>query len=78
MRDTMTILTVISSCIIPILQATIRGGKRCRIGANNGTEKCLLKQECKDDIEVKDAIGLVLRTMSKRMDNWAVRNVRNK
>ena len=29
----------------------------------------MLKQEYKDDIEVKDAIGLVLRTMSKTMDS---------
>lgn len=28
-----------------------------------------MKQEYKDDIEVKDAIGLVLRTMSKTMDS---------
>jgi 20S proteasome subunit alpha 3 len=28
-----------------------------------------LKQEYKDDIEVKDAIGLALRTMSKTMDS---------
>jgi 20S proteasome subunit alpha 3 len=28
-----------------------------------------LKQEYKDDIKLKDAIGLVLRTMSKTMDS---------
>lgn len=28
-----------------------------------------MKQEYKDDIEVKDAIGLVLRVMSKTMDS---------
>ncbi|KAG5219822.1 N-terminal nucleophile aminohydrolase [Salix suchowensis] len=39
------------------------------IGANNGTAQSLLKQEYKDDIEVKDAIGLVLRVMSKTMDS---------
>ncbi|KAF8893416.1 nucleophile aminohydrolase [Infundibulicybe gibba] len=39
------------------------------IGANNGTAQSLLKQEYKDEIEVKDAIGLVLRTMSKTMDS---------
>ena len=38
-------------------------------GATNGTAQSLLKQEYKDDIEVKDAIGLVLRTMSKTMDS---------
>ena len=45
------------------------GWKATCIGANNGTAQSLLKQEYKDDIEVKDAIGLVLRTMSKTMDS---------
>jgi len=45
------------------------GWKATCIGANNGTAQSLLKQEYKDDITVKDAIGLVLRTMSKTMDS---------
>ena len=45
------------------------GWKATCIGANNGTAQSLLKQEYKDDIVVKDAIGLVLRTMSKTMDS---------
>ncbi|KAK0476790.1 proteasome subunit alpha type 4 [Armillaria novae-zelandiae] len=45
------------------------GWKATCIGANNGTAQSLLKQEYKDDMEVKDAIGLVLRTMSKTMDS---------
>lgn len=45
------------------------GWKATCIGANNGTAQSLLKQEYKDDILVKDAIGLVLRTMSKTMDS---------
>ncbi|KAG6895476.1 hypothetical protein C0992_001070 [Termitomyces sp. T32_za158] len=45
------------------------GWKATCIGANNGTAQSLLKQEYKDTIEVKDAIGLVLRTMSKTMDS---------
>lgn len=45
------------------------GWKATCIGANNGTAQSLLKQEYKDDIEVKDAIGLVLRVMSKTMDS---------
>ncbi|TFK21093.1 proteasome subunit alpha type 4 [Coprinopsis marcescibilis] len=45
------------------------GWKATCIGANNGTAQSLLKQEYKDDISVKDAIGLVLRTMSKTMDS---------
>src|ERR1700761_5050344 len=45
------------------------GWKATCIGANNGTAQSLLKQEYKDDIEVKDAIGLALRTMSKTMDS---------
>lgn len=45
------------------------GWKATCIGANNGTAQSLLKQEYKDDIEVKDAISLVLRTMSKTMDS---------
>ncbi|KAJ2922574.1 hypothetical protein H1R20_g14525, partial [Candolleomyces eurysporus] len=44
------------------------GWKATCIGANSGTAQSLLKQEYKDDILVKDAIGLVLRTMSKTMD----------
>ena len=39
------------------------------IGANNGTAQSLLKQEYKDDITVEEAIGLVMRTMSKTMDS---------
>lgn len=45
------------------------GWKATCIGANNGTAQSLLKQEYKDDVTVKDAIGLVLRTMSKTMDS---------
>ena len=45
------------------------GWKATCIGANNGTAQSLLKQEYKDEITVKDAIGLVLRTMSKTMDS---------
>ncbi|KAJ7187947.1 proteasome subunit alpha type 4 [Mycena filopes] len=45
------------------------GWKATCIGANNGTAQSLLKQEYKDDMEVKDAIGLALRTMSKTMDS---------
>lgn len=45
------------------------GWKATCIGANNGTAQSLLKQEYKDDIAIKDAIGLVLRTMSKTMDS---------
>ena len=45
------------------------GWKATCVGANNGTAQSLLKQEYKDDISVEDAIGLVLRTMSKTMDS---------
>jgi len=45
------------------------GWKATCIGANNGTAQSLLKQEYKDDIDVKEAISLVLRTMSKTMDS---------
>ncbi|OJA19618.1 hypothetical protein AZE42_03865 [Rhizopogon vesiculosus] len=45
------------------------GWKATCIGANNGTAQSLLKQEYKDDIGVEEAIGLVLRVMSKTMDS---------
>ncbi|KAH7888849.1 N-terminal nucleophile aminohydrolase [Phlebopus sp. FC_14] len=45
------------------------GWKATCIGANNGTAQSLLKQEYKDDIGVEEAIGLVLRIMSKTMDS---------
>ncbi|KAK7053248.1 Proteasome subunit alpha type-3 [Paramarasmius palmivorus] len=45
------------------------GWKATCIGANNGTAQSLLKQEYKDDIEIKAAISLVLKTMSKTMDS---------
>ncbi|TDL26110.1 N-terminal nucleophile aminohydrolase [Rickenella mellea] len=45
------------------------GWKATCIGANNGTAQSLLKQEYKDDITMEDAIGLVMRTMSKTMDS---------
>jgi len=48
------------------------GWKATCIGANNGTAQSLLKQEYKDDIVIKDAIGLVLRTMSKTMDSTSL------
>jgi len=45
------------------------GWKATCIGANNGTAQSLLKQEYTDDINVEEAIGLVLRVMSKTMDS---------
>jgi len=45
------------------------GWKATCIGANNGTAQSLLKQEYKDDITVEEAIGLVMRTMSRTMDS---------
>lgn len=54
------------------------GWKATCIGANNGTAQSLLKQEYKDDIEVKDAIGLVLRVMSKTMDSTTLGSEKRK
>ena len=45
------------------------GWKATCIGANIGTAQSLLKQEYKDEITVKEAISLVLKTMSKTMDS---------
>lgn len=45
------------------------GWKATCIGANNGTAQSLLKQEYKEDIKVEDAIGLVMKVMSKTMDS---------
>lgn len=45
------------------------GWKATCIGANSGTAQSLLKQEYKDDIGVDEAIGLVLRVMSRTMDS---------
>ncbi|KAG9316345.1 N-terminal nucleophile aminohydrolase [Chiua virens] len=45
------------------------GWKATCIGANNGTAQSLLKQEYKDDLAVDEAIGLVLRVMSRTMDS---------
>jgi len=45
------------------------GWKATCIGANSGTAQSLLKQEYKDDISIEEAIGLVLRVMSKTMDS---------
>ena len=45
------------------------GWKATCIGANNGTAQSLLKQEYKDDIGVDEAIGLVLKVMSRTMDS---------
>jgi 20S proteasome subunit alpha 3 len=44
------------------------GWKATCIGANNGTAQSSLKQEYKEDITVKEAISLALKTMSKTMD----------
>jgi len=48
------------------------GWKATCIGANSGTAQSLLKQEYKDEIKVEEAIGLVLRTMSKTMDSTSL------
>ncbi|PFH47524.1 hypothetical protein AMATHDRAFT_67606 [Amanita thiersii Skay4041] len=48
------------------------GWKATCIGANSGTAQSLLKQEYKDDMKVKDAISLVLKTMSKTMDSTSL------
>lgn len=45
------------------------GWKATCVGANSGTAQSLLKQEYKDGMGVQDAVGLVLRTMSKTMDS---------
>ena len=45
------------------------GWKATCIGANNGTAQSLLKQDYKDEITIEEAIGLVLKTMSKTMDS---------
>ena len=45
------------------------GWKATCIGANNGTAQSLLKQEYKDEITLEEAIGLVLKTLSKTMDS---------
>lgn len=45
------------------------GWKATCIGANNGTATSLLKQEYKEDLSIEDAVGLVLRVMSKTMDS---------
>lgn len=45
------------------------GWKATCIGANSGTAQSLLKQEYKDDVAIEEAIGLVLRVMSKTMDS---------
>lgn len=43
-------------------------------GPRVGTAQSLLKQEYKDDISIDDAIGLVLRVMSKTMDSTTLGN----
>lgn len=48
------------------------------IGANNGTAQSLLKQDYKDDITMDDAIGLVLKTMSKTMDSTTLGSEKRK
>ena len=45
------------------------GWKATCIGANNGTAQSLLKQEYKDEITLEEAVGLVLKTLSKTMDS---------
>jgi len=45
------------------------GWKATCIGANNGTAQSLLKQEYKDEVTVEEAMGLVIRVMSKTMDS---------
>ena len=54
------------------------GWKATCIGANNGTAQSLLKQEYKDDIDVKTAISLVLKTMSKTMDSTTLGSEKRK
>lgn len=54
------------------------GWKATCIGANSGTAQSLLKQEYKDDLTMDDAIGLVLRVMSKTMDSTTLGSEKRK
>jgi len=48
------------------------GWKATCIGANNGTAQSLLKQDYKDDINLQDAIALVIKVMGKTMDSTSL------
>ena len=48
------------------------GWKATCIGMNNGTATSLLKQEYKDDMDVKQALGLAARVLSKTMDTTSM------
>jgi len=48
------------------------GWKATCIGANNGTAQSLLKQDYKDDINLQDAIALIIKVMGKTMDSTAL------
>ena len=48
------------------------GWKATCIGMNNGTATSLLKQEYKDTMTVKDALGLAARVLSKTMDTTSM------
>jgi 20S proteasome subunit alpha 3 len=54
------------------------GWKATCIGANSGTAQSLLKQEYKDGISVEEAVGLVLRVMSKTMDSTTLGSEKRK
>lgn len=54
------------------------GWKATCIGANSGTAQSLLKQEYKDDLTMEEAIGLVLRVMSKTMDSTTLGSEKRK
>lgn len=45
------------------------GWKATCVGANNGTAQSLLKQDYKDDINLEDAIKLIIKVMGKTMDS---------
>ncbi|KAN0066053.1 Proteasome subunit alpha type-3 [Thecaphora frezii] len=48
------------------------GWKATCIGSNNGTATSLLKQDYKDDIGIQEAMGLVVKVLSKTMDSTSL------
>jgi len=48
------------------------GWKATCIGANNGTAQSLLKQDYKDDMNLQDAIALIIKVMGKTMDSTSL------
>ncbi len=63
------ILSDNSSCIRAIPSGNYGGWKATSVGANNASAQSLLKQDYKEECDLKEACGMAVKVLSKTMDS---------